>query len=103
MFTCMQVGVAEGRLRKWLLSVTAFLRNQNGSVLDAIALWHRNVRKEFEGLEECLICYNIVSITDGKLPRLQCQTCSKRFHGGCLYKWFQSSGKSNCPHCQSPW
>ena len=32
-----------------------------------------------------------------------CRTCRKRFHGGCLYKWFKSSGKSNCPHCQSPW
>lgn len=32
-----------------------------------------------------------------------CRTCRKRFHGGCLYKWFKSSGKSTCPHCQSPW
>lgn len=31
------------------------------------------------------------------LPPLPCS-----FHGGCLYKWFKSSGKSNCPHCQSP-
>ncbi|KAK9814167.1 hypothetical protein WJX72_001547 [[Myrmecia] bisecta] len=98
-----KVGVAEGRLRKWLLSITAFLRNQNGSVAEAIALWQRNVGKEFEGVEECLICYSVVSATDGKLPRLQCNTCSKKFHGACLYKWFKSSGKSNCPHCQSPW
>lgn len=98
-----QVGVTEGKLRKWLLSVTAFLANQNGSVAEAIALWQRNVQKEFEGVEECLICYSIVSASDGKLPRMHCKTCSKRFHGTCLYKWFQSSGKSNCPHCQSPW
>ncbi|KAL3158795.1 hypothetical protein ABBQ32_011522 [Trebouxia sp. C0010 RCD-2024] len=98
-----RVGVTEGKLRKWLLSVTAFLANQNGSVAEAIALWQRNVQKEFEGVEECLICYSIVSASDGKLPRMHCKTCSKRFHGTCLYKWFQSSGKSNCPHCQSPW
>ena len=36
-------------------------------------------------------------------PPCSCRTCRKRFHGGCLYKWFKSSGKSNCPHCQSPW
>lgn len=98
-----RVGVTEGKLRKWLLSVTAFLANQNGSVAEAIALWQRNVQKEFEGVEECLICYSIVSASDGKLPKMHCRTCSKRFHGSCLYKWFQSSGKSNCPHCQSPW
>jgi hypothetical protein len=55
------------------------------------------------GQEECLICYSIIQPTSGQLPRLCCRTCRKRFHGGCLYKWFKSSGKSNCPHCQSPW
>ncbi len=53
------------------------------------------------GQEECLICYSIIQPTSGQLPRLGCRTCRKRFHGGCLYKWFKSSGKSNCPHCQS--
>ncbi|PRW55988.1 E3 ubiquitin- ligase listerin [Chlorella sorokiniana] len=98
-----KVGVSEGRLRKWLLSISAFLRTQNGSVAEAISLWKRNVDKEFEGQEECLICYSIIQPTSGQLPRLGCRTCRKRFHGGCLYKWFKSSGKSNCPHCQSPW
>jgi hypothetical protein len=44
-----QVGVSEGRLRKWLLSIAAFLRTQNGTVAEAISLWKRNVDKEFEG------------------------------------------------------
>ena len=44
-----RVGVSEARLRKWLLSISAFLRTQNGSVAEAIALWKRNVDKEFEG------------------------------------------------------
>ena len=98
-----QVGVAEGRLRKWLLSVTLYLRSQHGGVAQGVALWKRNVDREFEGQEECLICYSIVQPTSGQLPRLACRTCRKRFHGACLYKWFRSSGKSSCPHCQSPW
>ena len=97
------MGVAEGRLRKWLLSVSAYLRTQNGGVAQAVSLWKRNVDREFEGQEECLICYSIVQPTSGQLPRLTCRTCRKRFHGACLYKWFRSSGKSSCPHCQSPW
>ena len=40
---------------------------------------------------------------NGALPKLQCKTCNQCFHSGCLYKWFQQSSKSNCPHCQSPW
>lgn len=47
---CLQVGVSEGRLRKWLMSVTAFLRNHNGTVGEAIDLWRRNAQKEFEGV-----------------------------------------------------
>ena len=43
-----QVGVAEGRLRKWLLSIAAFLRNQNGSILDAMHLWKANVDQAFQ-------------------------------------------------------
>jgi hypothetical protein len=53
--------------------------------------------------EECLICVSIIQPSTGQLPRLGCRTCRKRFHGTCLYTWFKSSGKSNCPHCQSPW
>ena len=41
--------MSEGRLRKWLLSIAAFLRTQNGTVAEAVSLWKRNVDKEFEG------------------------------------------------------
>ena len=61
------------------------------------------VPQEFEGVEPCLICYSVIASTNSALPRLQCRTCSVRFHPACLYKWFKSSGKSQCPYCQSPW
>ena len=48
-----------------------------------------------------LCCNGQVIAHNGALPRLQCKTCDQRFHSGCLYKWFQQSSKSNCPHCQS--
>ena len=54
-------------------------------------------------MEPCLICYSVISATNGQLPRLQCRTCNVRFHPACLYKWFKSSGKSQCVHCQAPW
>ena len=97
------VGISESRLRKWMLSMTVFLRNRNGDLLDSLKLWRQNVEGEFEGHEECLICYSIVQVSNGQLPKLGCRTCHKKFHGACLYKWFSSSGKNTCPHCQSPW
>ncbi len=98
-----RVGVADTRMRKWLLSISAFLRTNNRGVADAIAMWRSNVESEFEGIEPCLICYSVIAATNAALPRLQCRTCQVRFHPGCLYKWFKSSDKSACPHCQSPW
>lgn len=99
----MVVGVSEAKARKWLLSITAFLINCNGTLNEVVDLWKKNVSKEFEGHEDCLICYSIIQPSTGQLPRLECTTCHQKFHGTCLYKWFNSSSKSNCPHCQSPW
>lgn len=97
------VGISEAKARKWMLSITAFLMNRNGTVTEVINLWKNNVAKEFEGQEDCLICYSIIQPSTGQLPKLSCKTCHQKFHGTCLYKWFRSSSKSNCPHCQSPW
>eukprot|EP00884_Botryococcus_braunii_P021995 jgi/Botrbrau1/847/Bobra.0352s0041.1 len=98
-----KVGVPQARLRKWLLTIAAYLRSQNGTLADAMLMWRSNCAREFAGVEECLICYSIVSPVNQELPRQTCRQCSKNFHGTCLYKWFRSAGKSNCPHCQGQW
>jgi hypothetical protein len=99
----LQMGVAEGRLRKWMLSITALLRSQNGALSLAIILWQQNCARQFDGVEECLICYNVIQDVGGHLPKLACKTCSKKYHNSCLFKWFRTSQKSTCPHCQSAW
>lgn len=96
-----QVGIKDGRLRKWLLSIAVFLRNQNQGVLDGITMWKANLEQEFAGVEACLICYSVISAANGQLPRISCKQCSVKFHPACLYKWFRSSGKSTCPHCSA--
>lgn len=42
-------------------------------------LLQNNVDREFEGVEECLICFSIVlaTRTDGRLPDVKCGTCRK--------------------------
>ena len=96
------VGISALRLRKLLLSITAFLANRNGTLLEAVEFWKENIEKEFEGMEECPICYSIVHATNHSIPKMKCKTCRKYFHRSCLYKWFSSSHKSSCPLCQSP-
>jgi len=96
------VGLSESVLRKWLLQITAFLKGGNGSVCSALIMWKENIEKQFQGVEECPICYSIVHSSNRSLPKLACQTCKHKFHSACLFKWFNTSHKSNCPLCQSP-
>uniref|UniRef100_A0ACD5XVI5 Uncharacterized protein n=1 Tax=Avena sativa TaxID=4498 RepID=A0ACD5XVI5_AVESA len=96
------LGISEVKCRKWLLSLTSFVRNQNGAIAEAIRTWKNNFDKEFEGVEECPICYSILHTSNHSLPRLACKTCKHKFHGACLYKWFSTSNKSTCPLCQTP-
>jgi E3 ubiquitin-protein ligase listerin len=95
--------VSEKTERKWMLSIAAFLRHQNCSLADAVRMWKANVDQEFAGVEPCMICYSVIQPTHRKLPKLHCRTCRQTFHSICLYKWFRSSGKSMCPHCQTAW
>ncbi|KAK7300853.1 hypothetical protein RJT34_11704 [Clitoria ternatea] len=96
------LGISEVKQRKWLMSMMLFVRNQNGALAEAIGIWKRNFDKEFEGVEECPICYSVIHTTNHGLPRLACKTCKHKFHSACLYKWFSTSHKSSCPLCQSP-
>ncbi|CAL8160412.1 unnamed protein product [Prunus armeniaca] len=100
---CMRsLGISEVKQRKWLMSMSSFVRNQNGALAEAIKIWKSNFDKEFEGVEECPICYSVIHTTNHGLPRLPCRTCKHKFHSACLYKWFSTSHKSTCPLCQSP-
>lgn len=98
-----KVAIQERSVRRWLLSIAAYLRSQNCSLADAVLLWKSNVDQEFAGVEPCMICYAVVNPSDRSLPRMPCKTCSQVFHSICLYKWFKSRSKSVCPHCQCPW
>lgn len=96
------LGISEVKQRKWLLSMLSFVRNQNGALAEAIQIWKNNFDKEFEGVEECPICYSVIHTVNHNLPRMACKTCKHKFHSACLYKWFSTSHKSTCPLCQSP-
>ncbi|CDK28435.1 unnamed protein product [Kuraishia capsulata CBS 1993] len=96
----LRIGVKETQWKAWLLASQYVISVQNGSIVEAIELFNKNVSLHFSGFEECAICYSILHI-DHSLPTKSCTTCNNKFHSGCLYKWFKSSGSSTCPLCRS--
>jgi hypothetical protein len=98
-----KLGVGEAQWRKWLLQMKTLLDSKNGTVAEGIMQWKETLDKHFEGIEECSICYAVVHLSNSTLPKLQCKICDSRYHAACLYKWFTTSGKSNCPMCTNPW
>jgi hypothetical protein len=96
-----RVAVSNSQWRQWMLQLTRFLHCQNGTILDGLLLWKKNVDKQFEGVEECMICFSVLHGTNYSLPSIGCQTCKKKFHAACLYKWFNTSQNSTCPLCRN--
>ncbi|GFX48035.1 e3 ubiquitin-protein ligase listerin [Trichonephila clavipes] len=96
-----KVVIGQLEWRHWLMQLTTVLTYQNGSILDGLTMWKRNLDKKFEGVEECMICYYILHSSSLKLPKLSCHVCRKKFHSACLYKWFHTSNNSTCPLCRN--
>ena len=96
-----RVGVTTSQWRTWMLQLTTFLQHQNGSVVDGLTVWKKNVDKRFQGVEECYICFYVLHGSNHQLPKLACRTCKKKFHAACLYKWFSTSNNSTCPLCRN--
>ncbi|XP_039275962.1 E3 ubiquitin-protein ligase listerin [Nilaparvata lugens] len=92
--------VSSAQTRHWVMKLSSFLSHKNGSIWDGLILWKNDLDKKFEGVEECYICFAILC-NNQQLPKLVCQTCKKRFHSKCLYKWFTTSNKSSCPICRN--
>jgi E3 ubiquitin-protein ligase listerin len=112
---CMRsLGISADKWKRWQLQIVTLLSMRDGSVVDAVSLWIRNLEKEFEGLEPCPICYRyggcvVISVRlDGlspetevvsshacsilhpknfSLPSKECRTCHNRFHTACILKW----------------
>ncbi|QSZ33137.1 hypothetical protein DSL72_002723 [Monilinia vaccinii-corymbosi] len=94
-----RVAVPEKKWRSWLLIVQGAITFSNGSLIDGLTTFRRNVEGSLKGHTECAICYSIIS-SDKKTPDKRCGTCKNLFHGNCLFKWFASSNQSTCPLCR---
>ena len=95
-----RVAVNEQKWQSWLRTSLGAITIFNGSLIDALTTFKRNVDGALKGQSECAICYSIVG-SDRKLPDKKCHTCKNLFHGVCLFKWFKSSDSSSCPLCRT--
>ncbi|KAI9847349.1 MAG: hypothetical protein M1838_000933 [Thelocarpon superellum] len=96
-----RVGVDEKKWRSWLINAQGVITFSNGSIVDGLIAWRKNVEGAMKGQTECAICYSIIS-ADKQLPSKRCSTCKNLFHSSCLFKWFKSSNSSSCPLCRNP-
>eukprot|EP00466_Bigelowiella_natans_P012439 jgi/Bigna1/85758/estExt_fgenesh1_pg.C_60032 len=95
-----QLNIDKAKARRWQLNITRILASSDATILDAVIDWKKNLDKQFQGLEECPVCYCVVHSVTRALPQKRCSQCGNRFHSACLYKWFESSGNSTCPLCR---
>ncbi|KAI8980517.1 hypothetical protein BDB01DRAFT_836734 [Pilobolus umbonatus] len=96
-----KVGVTDKQWRGWMFAIVAVIGSQNGNIVDALTVFKHNANLHFNGVEDCTICYSIISIQDRSIPNKQCRTCKNKFHSSCLYKWFRSSNSASCPLCRT--
>jgi E3 ubiquitin-protein ligase listerin len=93
--------VNEKKWQSWVMTVQGVIIFSNGSIIDGLVAFRRNIVGALKGQSECAICYSIIS-TDKRMPDKRCHTCRNQFHRVCLYKWFQTSNQNTCPLCRNP-
>lgn len=95
-----RVLVDERKWKGWLATIQGVIMFANGSLVDGLLAFRKNVQGALKGQSECAICYSVIS-TDMQTPNKRCATCKNTFHSVCLYRWFKSSNQSTCPLCRN--
>ncbi|SPN98428.1 uncharacterized protein DNG_01473 [Cephalotrichum gorgonifer] len=96
-----RVVVDERTWQSWVRTTQGVITFSNGSIIDGLMAFRRNIVGALKGQTECAICYAIIA-SDKKMPDKRCGTCRNLFHRQCLYKWFQTSSQNTCPLCRNP-
>ncbi|KAG5930319.1 hypothetical protein E4U42_002243 [Claviceps africana] len=96
-----RVAVSERRWQSWIMTTQGAITLANGSIIDGLQIFRRNMIAALQGQSECAICYSMIS-EDKRMPDKKCATCNNLFHRTCLYKWFQTSNQNSCPLCRNP-
>ncbi|KHN98414.1 C3HC4 type (RING finger) zinc finger containing protein [Metarhizium album ARSEF 1941] len=90
----------ERKWQSWIMTTQGVITFSNGSIIDGLQVFKRNIMGALKGQSECAICYSIIS-TDKRTADKRCRTCKNLFHRTCLYKWFETSSQNTCPLCRN--
>ncbi|PHH74463.1 hypothetical protein CDD80_3072 [Ophiocordyceps camponoti-rufipedis] len=96
-----RVAVTERKWQSWIMTTQGVITFSNGSIIDGLQVFRRNMEGALRGQSECAICYSFIS-SDKRMPDKRCSTCKNLFHRTCLYRWFQTSSQNTCPLCRNP-
>ncbi|CAG8455060.1 7132_t:CDS:10 [Cetraspora pellucida] len=73
--TLERMGTTEVKDLKWAkLPVQTIVNSQNSNLDVALNLFKNNINLRFRGVEDCTICYSVVSLDDRSLPTKKCNT-----------------------------
>ncbi|KUI69086.1 E3 ubiquitin-protein ligase listerin [Cytospora mali] len=95
-----RVGCSERTWMSWCRITQGIITISNGSIIDGLSAFRRNVVGALKGHVECAICYSFIAV-DKKMPDKRCGTCKNLFHRDCLFKWFNSANQNTCPLCRT--
>lgn len=95
-----RVAVDDKKWKSWMITIQGVIMFSNGSLIDGVMAFRKNVQGALKGQGECAICYSVIS-TDMQTANRRCSTCKNTFHSDCLYRWFKSSNASTCPLCRT--
>lgn len=96
-----RVVVNERKWQSWIMTTQGVITFSNGSIVDGLQVFKRNIIGALKGQNECAICYSVIS-ADKRMPDKKCSTCKNLFHKSCLYKWMRTSNGNTCPLCRCP-
>jgi len=92
--------IDEKKWKAWLLMTQMVIMLSNGSLVDGLLAFRKNVQGALKGQSECAICYSVIS-ANMQIANKKCGTCKNMFHSDCLFRWFKSSNASSCPLCRN--
>ncbi|KAB8292386.1 hypothetical protein EYC80_008122 [Monilinia laxa] len=91
-----RVAVPENKWKSWLLIVQSAVAFSNGSLIDGLTTFRRNVEGSLKGHTECAICYSIIS-SDKKIPDKRCGTCTRFTPSPAYYNSTERSKQASTP------
>ena len=94
-----KIGVSEAQEYSWKRMLILSLLTKDISVVETCILWKKQLDRQFDNSDACPICYSVFYLRTTTIPNVYCKCCRNKFHKQCIFGWFKSTGRSDCPLC----